>query len=293
MPSGPPSVLLISIDTLRPDRLSCYGWTKGETPVIDGLASTGVLFETAVTAVPLTLPSHASLLTGRYPPSLGVRNNGAYRLAESAVTLAERFQEAGYRTGAFIGAYVLDHCFGLAQGFDVYDDEIPHEAKSGDGNTVAHWPEAERTADRVLARARQWITQTSPEPFFAWIHILEGRGAAAKRELEAALQIDPRFAAAHSNLARLYVFGPEPYRDPETAIRHAEMSLEYTSDPPPLDFLEVYAEALFAGGRKTEALEVNAHFLNIDPASEVYRQQRERFEGEDWTRGPEAGLAHR
>ncbi|MFC1573429.1 sulfatase-like hydrolase/transferase [Candidatus Eisenbacteria bacterium] len=168
---GPLSVLLITVDTLRPDRLSCYGWTKGKTPVIDELASTGVLFEKVVTPVPITLPAHAAILTGRYPLSLGVRNNGTYRLDESARTLAELFKDAGYRTGAFVGSYVLDSCFGLAQGFDAYNDEMPRKASSRGGKAVARWENPQRRADVVVEAATQWLTGDRQTPFFAWIHI--------------------------------------------------------------------------------------------------------------------------
>ncbi len=165
------SVLLITVDTLRPDRLSCYGWRGATTPVIDELAASGVLFEVAVTPVPLTLPSHATILTGRYPPSLGVRNNGSYRLGDAAITLAELFKDAGYRTGAFVGSYVLDACFGLDQGFEVYNDQMANAEIPASDGTVTRWDSPERTADEVVAAATQWLIEDTPRPFFAWIHI--------------------------------------------------------------------------------------------------------------------------
>lgn len=160
--TGGTSVLLITVDTLRADRLSCYGFTGGSTRYIDDLAAGGALFEDTVTPVPITLPSHATILTGLYPNTLGVRNNGTYRLGEQAVTLAELFRKAGYRTGAFVGSYVLDSVFGLDQGFDVYNDQMPKRR----GAVLT-----ERRADLVVSAAVKWLAQKSPQPFFAWVHI--------------------------------------------------------------------------------------------------------------------------
>ncbi len=150
------------MDTLRADRLSCYGYTGGSTPYLDELAASGALFEDAVTPVPITLPSHATILTGLYPSTLGIHNNGTYRLGQQAVTLAELFRDAGYRTGAFIGSYVLDSVFGLDQGFDNYDDKMPERR----GTALT-----QRRADLVVSSAVKWLAVKSPKPFFAWIHI--------------------------------------------------------------------------------------------------------------------------
>src|SRR5215510_4843692 len=120
--TGRYNVLLITIDTLRADHLGCYGNTRAETPVIDRLATDGVLFEHAESAAPITLPAHVSLLTGTYPAYHGVRNNGVYRLGPRAETLAEVLKEHGYKTGAVISGYPLASRFGLSQGFDSYED---------------------------------------------------------------------------------------------------------------------------------------------------------------------------
>jgi arylsulfatase A-like enzyme/Tfp pilus assembly protein PilF len=109
----PPNVLLITLDTTRADRLGCYGYPAGLTPNIDGVADRGVLFERAYSTVPLTLPSHSSMMTGLYPPEHGVRVNGANALSEDVGTLAEVMSNSNYRTGAFIAAFVLDRKFGL------------------------------------------------------------------------------------------------------------------------------------------------------------------------------------
>jgi choline-sulfatase len=163
------NVLLITLDTTRVDRLGCYGSTKGLTPNIDGLARHGVLFADAVTSVPLTLPSHASLLTGRYPPAIGVRDNGAYRLTPDHVTLAERLRGQGYATAAFVSCFVLDRRFGLDQGFDVYDFRVADTGRR-DPNALRH----ERPADQVTDAALAWLAQPrAGAPFFAWVHYFD------------------------------------------------------------------------------------------------------------------------
>jgi arylsulfatase A-like enzyme len=122
--SEKPNVLLISIDTLRADHLGCYGNTSARTPVIDQLAREGVRFERAFSTVPLTLPAHASILTGTYPSYHGIRDNAGFILPQDQTTLAEVLRDEGYSTGAVVGAYVLDSKFGLDQGFDHYFDNF-------------------------------------------------------------------------------------------------------------------------------------------------------------------------
>ena len=126
-PATPPNIVLITIDTLRADRIG-----RGFTPAIDALAATGVRFDNARTSVPLTLPSHVTIMTGQLPVAHGVRDNGVvFAPQASAPTLARRLRDAGYRTGAFVGAYVLDRRFGLADGFDTYDDRIRRQPGRG------------------------------------------------------------------------------------------------------------------------------------------------------------------
>ena len=120
----PQNFLLVTIDTIRSDHIGCYGNQKIKTPHMDQLARKGILFENAFSPVPITLPSHASILTGMYPPFHGIRNNGTYALAESDITLPELLKGKGYVTAAFVSAYVLDKRFGLDQGFDVYNDVL-------------------------------------------------------------------------------------------------------------------------------------------------------------------------
>jgi arylsulfatase A-like enzyme len=161
----PPSVLLVTIDTLRADRLGCYGDRAAKTPHADALARAGVLFEAAYTPVPLTLPAHATILTGLLPPAHGVRGNGAFALGPRPPTLAEALSARGRRTGAFVGAFPLAARFGLARGFERYDDAV--EKAPG-----VHFEFAERRAGAVVAAATAWLSET-PGPVFAWVHLFD------------------------------------------------------------------------------------------------------------------------
>jgi arylsulfatase A-like enzyme/thioredoxin-like negative regulator of GroEL len=137
------------------------------TPTLDRLALEGVRFDQAIAPTPLTLPSHATVLTGLYPPAHGVRNNGMYALPDDATTLAEVLFGAGYRTGAFVGAYPLAAPFGLAQGFEVYDDHFGGVAGEG-------FFYSERRARDVNEAAGRWLRNLPPDqPFFAWVHYFD------------------------------------------------------------------------------------------------------------------------
>lgn len=167
-PAAPtPNLLLVTLDTVRADRLGCYGYGLAETPRLDHLAAEGLRFARASTPAPLTLPSHASLLSGLLPPRHGLRNNGAGAFPEGTVTLATLLSGAGYRTGAFVGAFVLDRRFGLSRGFEVYDDEI--ERTPGAGVVL----EAERPGQQVVDRALAWLGREDPRPFFLWVHLYD------------------------------------------------------------------------------------------------------------------------
>ncbi|MBX7185471.1 MAG: sulfatase-like hydrolase/transferase [Vicinamibacteria bacterium] len=165
-PRTPPSLLLVTIDTLRADRVGAYGSSQGLTPGFDRLAASGWLFERAVSSVPLTLPSHATILSGLDPLHHGVRNNGTYAFPPNRETLATRLKATGYATGAFVAAVVLDRRYGLDRGFDVYDDRIERVAA---GRSVL---ESERPCLNVVGGARAWI-QAQAGPFFAWVHLYE------------------------------------------------------------------------------------------------------------------------
>ena len=155
-----PDILLVTIDTFRADRLG-----RGFTPAIDALAARGVRFTNARTTVPLTLPAHASLMTGQLPAVHGVRENGA-TLPAAAPRLASILKSAGYATGGFVGAFVLDRRFGLAVGFDRYDDGVRRDPRAVDRL------EAERPASGVMDAALEWLS-TVQSSFFLWVHLYD------------------------------------------------------------------------------------------------------------------------
>jgi arylsulfatase A-like enzyme/Flp pilus assembly protein TadD len=165
-PAEGASVLLITIDTLRADRLGAYGAKGVRTPHLDALAARGLLFEEALASAPLTLPSHATILSGLEPPRHGVRDNGTYVFPEGRDTLATVLKGRGYATGAFVGAYVLDRRFGLARGFDRYDDLIERRLE---GASIL---ESERHCEAVVAAAAEWFAQQEA-PFLAWVHLYD------------------------------------------------------------------------------------------------------------------------
>jgi len=161
------SVLLVTLDTTRADVFGAFGGPPYVAPHLDEWAREGVRFTQARSVAPLTLPAHASLMTGVFPFEHGVRDNGSFALPAAADTLAERFHRAGYRTGAVVAAFVLDSSFGLAEGFDAYLD-----APRSRLEFVA--AEEERSADEVVAAALDWLERgPGGEPFFLWTHFFD------------------------------------------------------------------------------------------------------------------------
>ncbi len=161
------NVVLVTIDTLRHDRLGSYGYGAAETPRLDALAREGARFEQVVASVPLTLPSHTSLMASLDPTAHGVRDNGAFEIPAGTPLLAELFEQAGYDTGAFVGAYVLHSRWGLARGFQAYDDSFEY---GGEGVTPG---QVERRGDAVLDAALPWLRARGENPFFAWVHLYD------------------------------------------------------------------------------------------------------------------------
>jgi arylsulfatase A-like enzyme/Flp pilus assembly protein TadD len=164
------NVILVTLDTTRADRVGCYGCSSARTPTLDALARAGALFEFARTPYPLTLPAHASLLSGLNPSEHGLQVNGSGRLSNDIPVLAELLQAANYDTGAFIAAYVLNSKFGLSRGFDMYDDDLAASAPQR--------PTADRRRDGqvVLDLALDWLEQRKSRPFFCWIHLYDPHG---------------------------------------------------------------------------------------------------------------------
>jgi len=160
------NVLLITIDTLRSDRLSCYSLEHLKTPNMDSLASRGVVFDYAFAHTSTTLPSHTNILLGSTPLFHGVHENSNFIVQDDHLTLAEFLKEHGYETGAFVGAYPLDSRFGLDQGFLVYDDDYGSQSARGDKYYV------ERRAEEVVNRSLSWLQKRS-SPWFLWVHLFD------------------------------------------------------------------------------------------------------------------------
>ena len=165
--TAPTGIVIITLDTIRVDRLSAYGFMNGSQPHLDRLARDGVIFDQALSVAPLTLPAHSSLFTGLFPPAHGVRDNAGPPLHAVNETLAELLRARGFRTGAFTGSIVLGADRGLAQGFDHYS--VPVEAAT-DGGTR---PAFQRRADAVVTDALHWLDGVAGSPFFLWAHLYD------------------------------------------------------------------------------------------------------------------------
>jgi arylsulfatase A-like enzyme/Tfp pilus assembly protein PilF len=163
-----PPVVLVTVDTLRADRLSSYGYGGAKTTNIASFAGEGVLFENAYVQTPITLPSHASILTGTYPMFHKVQDVVG-KLGNGMPTLATLLKQSGYATGAFVGATVLSSIWGLNRGFDVYDDRF----EIREGMRQIDLDRVERKADDVLSPALAWLGQNGSQPFFLWLHFYD------------------------------------------------------------------------------------------------------------------------
>jgi arylsulfatase A-like enzyme len=193
---APVNFLLISVDTLRPDHLGCYGYRQINTPNTDRLSKEGITFDDAWSSVPLTLPSHATIMTGVYPFSHGVRENGSFVLSPDFVTLAEVLRSEGFSTGAF----VIDSRYALDQGFDVYDDDLRGGRQ---GSAFGH---PERTADAVTNSVLDWLV-TASEPFFCFVHYFDPHAdydpPAGYREVYGERLYDAEIAFTDDEIGRL------------------------------------------------------------------------------------------
>lgn len=160
--------ILVTVDTLRVDRIGCYGYKNVDTPTMDLFAKRGIKFENCISPTPLTLPSHTSIMTGTFPAFHGVRDNGGFLVPPELKTLAELFKENEYDTAAFVASYVLDSKWGLNQGFDFYFDQFDlSQYKSISLGNV------QRRGDEVIDQALPWLEDHKSKPFFAWIHLYD------------------------------------------------------------------------------------------------------------------------
>ncbi|MFT5586179.1 MAG: choline-sulfatase [Cognaticolwellia sp.] len=190
-----PSLLLVTLDTTRADALGAYGHAGAKTPNFDAMADAGVRFDRAYATVPLTTPSHASMLTGLYPTRHGIHNNGDAILKEEVDTLAEILKGEGYRSAASVSAFVTTATWNLDQGFDAYFDDVRRSKGS-------RW-EYERPADEVVSDLETWLP-TGEEPFFAWAHFYDAHGPYEDRDdFQLATPYDEEIAFVDTQLGRL------------------------------------------------------------------------------------------
>jgi choline-sulfatase len=162
------NVILVTIDTLRADHVGCYGAQMVKTPTLDSLARDGVVFERAISQVPLTWPSHAVILTGTYPFQNGVQDFTGQPLAPRFRSIAQTFKQAGYSTGAVVSAFVLDRTWGLARGFDFYDDAFSAQTFETKESGLV-----DRRAGESVAHAIAWLKKNQQHPFFFWLHLYD------------------------------------------------------------------------------------------------------------------------
>jgi arylsulfatase A-like enzyme/Flp pilus assembly protein TadD len=165
---APTNVILITLDTVRADHLGCYGNKNIQTPTLDALGHDGIVFERAISQVPLTWPSHAAILTGMYPFQNGVQDFTGQPLDPRFRAVAQAFKQHGYATGAVVSAFVLDRSWGLARGFDFYDDAFAPEAFVGRDIGLV-----DRRAGESVDHALAWLKKNQSRPFFFWLHLYD------------------------------------------------------------------------------------------------------------------------
>lgn len=167
-PEGPVNVLVVTLDTLRADRVGAYGYAAAKTPALDALAARGARFAQATTTTPLTLAAHTSLFTGTFPGHHGVRDNTGFHVDDGLTTLAEVLAAKGYRTGGFVSAFVLDSRWGISQGFRDYVDDFDLSEDVGPGLDAI-----QRRGDETVSSALAWLERDATAPFFAWVHLYD------------------------------------------------------------------------------------------------------------------------
>jgi len=230
--------MLITIDTTRADRLQPYGNQQVATPAMQNLANRGIVFEQAWAVAPITLVSHASIMSGLYPFQHGVRNNGTQYVEQGITTLAERLKDNGYQTSAFVSAAVLDKRYGLDQGFDVYDDDL------SDRRNVSPRMVADRIAESTVNSTINWLDEINPDqPFFSWVHFYDPH---------ANYSPPPPFRDEYRN--RLYD-GEIAYMDQQIGrlLEHPKM-LAAGDEAPIIVVIADHGESLGEHGEKTHAL---------------------------------------
>ena len=246
----PASLLLITLDTTRRDRLGCYGATRSLTPHLDRLAREGVLFEKMVTPVPITLPAHATIHTGRNPPEHGIRHNGLYRLPEEEETLAELLAREGYETGAIIAATPLERRYGLDQGFATYDDALAEGANEDAPGALGEWAAVERSAEEVTQRALSWLNGIDRGPYFLWVHYFDPHAPYAPPE-----PYREAFAEPYD--------GEIAYMDEQIGILMRGVTTTHARDDLWIAIMADHGEALGAHGEATHGMLLHEVTLGV------------------------------
>jgi arylsulfatase A-like enzyme/Flp pilus assembly protein TadD len=230
-----PNILIITVDTLRADRVGCYGYAGGLTPNVDALAKDGVVFERGVAQVPLTWPSHAAIFTGTYPFHNGVQDFTGQPLSDRFRTLAESLKDHGYATGAVVSSFVLDRSWGLARGFESYDD-----AFAGEEFLQKNLGLVERRAEESVNHAVGWLEAHPNQPFFFWLHLYDPHSPYNApepfRSQYAKQPYEGEIAYADSQLGRLFAW-----------LKHAPNSLY---DNTLIVFLSDHGESLGEHGER-------------------------------------------
>jgi arylsulfatase A-like enzyme len=203
------NLLLITLDTTRADRLGLYGYELALTPALDGLASRGVVFDQAFTNVPMTLPAHATIMTGLQPPEHGIRINGRERLDLDRPTLAEVLRDRGYQTGAFVASFTLNANNGLNVGFDVYDEDLSVAHEQREENQFYVYRSGKLVVDSALA----WLAERDTERyFFAWVPFVDphlpyvAHPELADTKFDGRVNYDAEIAFMGAQLSRLLSF---------------------------------------------------------------------------------------
>jgi choline-sulfatase len=263
----PQDVVLVTIDTLRADRVGAYGATSGATPGLDALARLGVVVEDAVVQVPQTRPSHASILTGLLPFQHGIRDNASRPLPRQIPTLAATLKKAGYATAAFIAAFPVSRASGLDSGFDVFDDPFGGGADFlagvGDRN--------ERPAHEVVTAALSWMGKPATGPRFIWLHFFEPHypyePAPPFADRFSRSPYDGEVATADAQLKRfLDRYPPSATRLVVVTSDHGEGLGEHGEDEHHLFVYDTTLRVplLMAGGDLRSGLRVKGQFRSID-----------------------------
>jgi len=214
------NVLLVTLDTTRADHLGAWAYEHVDTPTLDALASESVRWDRCYATAPITLPSHASILTGLYPMRHGLHFNGTDRLPDEALTLAELLTEQGYDTGAVVSAFVLDEKFGLGQGFGDYDDDLSLAAAR------SRYSYATRNAALVTDAAVAWLKRFRRQPFFLWVHYFDphapyeapGHDASDRTRVPFRTPYDAEIEYVDGQLARLFGALVESGQDQKTLV---------------------------------------------------------------------------